>query len=122
MIDVSDGLASDLRRLIEMSEVGAFVELDKIPVSNAATLMQNLTPLQHALCDGEDFELLFTVKKDNESEFVAAWNKKFKLNLSRIGEITSNVGQLEQKDRSGITKPLELVGFDHFAGGDDETN
>jgi thiamine-monophosphate kinase len=64
MCDISDGLSADLNHILEESRCGAVLEMDAIPISAAAreiSLKSNKTPLQHALGDGEDFELVFTV-------------------------------------------------------------
>ncbi|HLG41918.1 MAG TPA: thiamine-phosphate kinase, partial [Planctomycetota bacterium] len=66
MIDISDGFALDLRRLCEASGVGARVDLSKLPVSAAAKRLARRTgrsALDHALHDGEDYELLYTARK-----------------------------------------------------------
>lgn len=62
MIDLSDGLATDVAKLCAESECGAVLWADGIPISDAARAMTGeLTPLEHALSDGEDFELAFAV-------------------------------------------------------------
>jgi len=63
-MDISDGLSVDLLRMCDASRCGAIVELDQIPISQAArqtTSVSGKSPLQHALGDGEDFELLLAV-------------------------------------------------------------
>ncbi|HEY2787652.1 MAG TPA: thiamine-phosphate kinase [Fimbriiglobus sp.] len=64
MIDVSDGLAADLSHVLEESRCGGVLHADAIPIAPAAherAQQTGKTPLQHALGDGEDFELIFTV-------------------------------------------------------------
>lgn len=62
MIDLSDGLAADLAKLCAESQCGAVLRADAIPLSAAAqTMRDGRSPLEHALGDGEDFELLFAV-------------------------------------------------------------
>ena len=65
MIDVSDGLASDLGHIVRDSDVGATLYEDKIPKSRKASLKE-------ALYDGEDYELLFTLsaKKAEETKII----------------------------------------------------
>ncbi len=62
MIDISDGLAADVHHLCEESRCGAALFAEAIPISDAArTMSDGRTPLEHALGDGEDFELAFAV-------------------------------------------------------------
>lgn len=115
MIDLSDGLASDLRHIMAMSNVGATINLNDIPVSEAAkSLSDGKTALEHALCDGEDFELLFTVGKTAEKKLIEQWPRNFKLECSRIGEITNTPGILNCIDQNGHCKEFSGHGFDHF--------
>jgi thiamine-monophosphate kinase len=62
MIDLSDGLSRDLANICSASNVGAEVESARIPVHEDAIAMRRdgHSPLEHALHDGEDYELLFT--------------------------------------------------------------
>ncbi len=65
--DISDGLALDLHHVATASRIGATIELDKIPVSEAAHELAKTTgraPVHHALGDGEDFELLLAIPKE----------------------------------------------------------
>src|SRR5919201_1105301 len=60
MIDVSDGLAADVAHLCEESRCGAVLRAEAVPVSDAArALNDGRSPLEHALADGEDVELVF---------------------------------------------------------------
>ena len=82
MIDLSDGLAGDLRHLLQRSSVGAEVLAGAIPISRAAQLQARAessakTPLLAALSDGEDFELLFTVAGRDAVPLLDAWKKQF---------------------------------------------
>lgn len=90
MMDLSDGIAKDLRAL---TPDGARAELNAaaIPISAAAKKMaraDNRPPLAHALGDGEDYELLFTVAaKTNPATFEKKWRARFpRVPLSRIGK------------------------------------
>ena len=117
MIDVSDGLAGDLRHILQSSQVGAELLARAIPVSRAAKLRaraQAKQPLLAALGDGEDFELLFTVASRDAVALLDGWKQKFpKLRLSCIGRITAERG-LKLRDKTGIHS-LETHGYVHFA-------
>src|SRR5580658_5099078 len=117
MIDVSDGLAGDLRHILQSSQVGAELLASAIPISRAAKLRAraNAKPaLLGALGDGEDFELLFTVASGQAVALMDAWKKQFpKLRLSCIGKITAEQG-LKLRDKTGV-RSLETHGYVHFA-------
>lgn len=115
MMDVSDGLATDLRRMMRASQAGAVLEADRIPVASAARrLRDRRSPLDHALADGEDFELLFAVPRRRAVAFESAWKRQFTLRCSRIGEVTSAPGTLDLATPER-RMPLLLRGYEHFA-------
>jgi len=98
MMDLSDGLASDLPRLAEASGCGFFLDDEAVPLNKGCTIGQ-------ALRDGEDYELLFAVPAVRADKLIAAWSSAFpKLALTRIGQLTS-----------GKIKPPADRGHDHFA-------
>jgi thiamine-monophosphate kinase len=110
MIDVSDGLSSDLARICGRSKVGAVLQAGRIPLS--PSLLKNAgrlgrTPLSYAISGGEDYELLFTVSRGKTAALRA-----LDIPLSEIGEITSGPG-LFVADEAGI-KPMKPEGYDHF--------
>ncbi len=119
MIDLSDGLAGDLRHLLGAGKVGAELLTSAIPVSRVARLQAaaeslKKTPLLAALTDGEDFELLFTAPSKDAVRLLDAWKKRFPgLRLSCIGKITAQPG-LKLRDKSGV-KSLTAHGYVHFA-------
>ena len=101
MMDLSDGLGSDLPRLAQASNCGFMVYEEKIPVTKGCTT-------QNALADGEDYELLFAIPAHDAKRLESAWKKKFpKLPLTRIGELFSN-RKLQIANRKSH-------GFDHYA-------
>lgn len=110
MIDVSDGLVADLYHILEESRCGAVLDADAIPVSAAAvSLGGDRTPLQRALGDGEDFELLFTVPATEGPPLVA--RPDLPVRVTRIGEIVEgSVCQLREK--SALTE-LPRLGWTH---------
>jgi thiamine-monophosphate kinase len=119
MVDLSDGLASDLRHIIHASHVGAELLASAIPVSREARLAAKghssaKPPMLAALTDGEDFELLFTLPASHAVPLVDAWKKEFPgLRLSCIGKITSGEG-VTIRDKDGV-RPLTVHGYTHFA-------
>jgi thiamine-monophosphate kinase len=118
MIDMSDGLAGDLRHILKASHVGAELLTTSIPISRAAKLASRAEspakpPLLAALTDGEDFELLFTVASKDAVTMLDAWKKEFpKLPLTCIGKITAGEG-ITLRDKSG-SRPLTAGGYEHF--------
>jgi thiamine-monophosphate kinase len=107
MIDISDGLATDLRHILEMSNAGAELETERIPISQDAAALEN------ALYDGEDFELLFTIPVGRQALFEEAWKKAFPLSCARIGKISAGSNIL-LRDAQGHPLPLARDGFEHF--------
>jgi thiamine-monophosphate kinase len=89
MIDLSDGLSSDLNRLCTSSNVGALIDSSVLPIDNHVTELcgrRALDPLQLALHGGEDFELLFTVRPGDAARLPRRVDG---VEIKRIGEITS---------------------------------
>ena len=119
MIDLSDGLAGDLRHILKASGVGAELLKTAVPVSRAAKLQaRTRTPAKAAfaaaLTDGEDFELLFTLAGGDAVNLLDAWKKKFPgLKLSCIGKIVA-AGGVTIRDQSG-TRTLSEHGYVHFS-------
>ena len=108
MIDVSDGVASEIGHICQESDVGAIIYADKIPMSkntiNDAKKL-NKNPIDFALYGGEDFELVFTADKSKLNQF-----KKYDVKV--IGEIVDKKYGIKLV-KGG--KKLNLGrGFDHF--------
>jgi thiamine-monophosphate kinase len=102
MIDLSDGLSRDLAHICEESGVGAMIEAACVPIhSDALTLAQRdgKSALEHALHDGEDYELLLTAPSGAE------------IGYQRIGQIVEGKSVLLLKD--GMRMPLEARGWEH---------
>ena len=114
MIDVSDGLVADLYHILEESNVGARLDESSIPISEAAaTITDDRSPLEHALGDGEDFELLFTVSQEDGKALVA--NNQLSIPLSHIGEIVSGDSCMLRSE-SGKETTLPRLGWSHNVG------
>ena len=122
MMDISDGLSTDLTRLCAASQVGARVWSDKIPTVEIPTrrsgkLIKSLNklridPLQLALNGGEDYELLFTVPPKNEKRLRQA--PEF-ADLTPIGKVERG-RKIVLVGEDGKTKPLVSGGWDPFRG------
>ena len=109
MMDLSDGLSSDLNRICSQSKVGAIIDANLIPVS--AEAKKGPDPFSAALNDGEDFELLFTLDQDNCDKLLRQWNDP--LPITRIGAIT-NTGKMQIKMPDGKITDLKSSGYDHL--------
>ncbi len=119
LLDLSDGLAGDLRHIVNASKVGAEILKSALPISRAAKLRAKESSTAKpaalaALTDGEDFELLFTIAGKNAVKLLDAWKKNFpETKLSCIGRIVAGEGIL-LRDKSGSHK-LNAHGYVHFA-------
>jgi thiamine-monophosphate kinase len=109
MIDISDGLSSDLNRICRASGVGAVIDAKQIPISNAAR--KNSRPLESALNDGEDFELLFTLSQRQCRRLLKRWDEP--VAITRIGTIT-RTRKLRIKRADGRLDVLQPKGYDHL--------
>jgi thiamine-monophosphate kinase len=115
MIDISDGLSSDLNHLCTESEVGAVIDSAAIPINPLVTELTGrraLDPLMLALHGGEDFELLFTVNPMNVSKLPRRVDG---VPVTRIGEIEAAADGVRVLEGSR-TWILEPGGWQHFKG------
>ncbi len=114
MIDLSDGLSSDLAHICEASGVGAKIRLQDLPMSDscrrlAATL--GVEPAAAALHGGEDYELLFTVRPD---AVAALGGSGFPFTVTEIGEILPAAAGMVVEHSDGRCEGLQTLGYDHF--------
>jgi thiamine-monophosphate kinase len=112
-MDISDGLALDASRLAEASGCGVALKLQDVPVSaNARELAAatGRTALEHALGDGEDFELLLTASPDVAERIVR--EQPLGIPVTRIGQCVAEPG-LWQVDEAGGLLPLMPMGYQH---------
>ncbi|HEV3469792.1 MAG TPA: AIR synthase-related protein, partial [Pyrinomonadaceae bacterium] len=111
MIDVSDGLSSDLAHLCRASRVGAHVESESLPVDSDLQALMPAEALALALDGGEDFELLFAARPRDAAKLPAEVGG---VPVTRIGEITAARGRITLLE-DGHARPLKPGGFDHFS-------
>ena len=107
MMDITDGLSADLNRICTQSSVGAIIEMEKLPVSDAAKKTDD--PFYAVFNDGEDFELLFTVGPD-EFEKLPRLDG---LQITRIGAVTESM-KMQSLWHNGRIIDIEAGGYDHL--------
>ena len=109
MCDISDGLTADLNHILEESRCGAVLQADAIPISATAkelSLRTGKSPLEHALSDGEDFELVFAVSPADGQKLLQG----SPVPVTRIGECIAVGFWLE---RNGKRDALQPAGWVH---------
>jgi thiamine-monophosphate kinase len=114
MIDISDGLSTDLSHILDESRIGAVIQTEAIPIARCVELFAagspDLDPFQLALHGGEEYELLFTCSPQNQAQ-IAELSRELGLSISRIGGIVADRGLwLEGK---GSRELVEPAGFEH---------
>ena len=113
MIDISDGFLQDLNHVLEESKVGARVYASQIPIATQARMLSDKdkhSPLEHALSDGEDFELLFTTRKRKiPGSFLGT-------KITWVGEIVSQARGLSLFESPQNLKKVKISkkGYVHF--------
>ncbi len=114
MMDVSDGIASDLKRICEESNCGVEIYLEKLPISEELKLESkrlSFDALNMALIGGEDYCLLFTAEPAVCNKLTLEFQEKFKRPIYEIGKITDKGFIYLQNGK--VTKPPPR-GFEHF--------
>jgi thiamine-monophosphate kinase len=110
MIDISDGLAADVNHLCQESGCGAVLHAERIPIAaEARALGDGRLPLEHALGDGEDFELAFAVAADDGRALLAT-QPVYGITLAHVGEFVESGLWLEE---AGVRRPLQPLGYVH---------
>jgi len=118
MIDISDGLASEVHHICEASGTGARLYVRNIPISdNVHRVAEHIGKKSHdfALYGGEDYELLFTCQPDKVSLLAEDILKDCGTPLTTVGQIMEMSHSITMEDTSGRIVPLEPRGYDHFA-------
>lgn len=113
MIDISDGLSSEIKHLCDQSKLGVELYEDKIPIDPTTIQLAvdfNLNPTLSALSGGEDYELLFTISMDDFD------NIKGNPNLTVIGHMTAENAGMHLVTKDGASIELKAQGWDgmHF--------
>ncbi|NLG83207.1 MAG: thiamine-phosphate kinase [Firmicutes bacterium] len=117
MIDISDGLASEVHHICGESGVGAVLRAEKIPIGRAtreAARLLGRAPLDLALYGGEDYELLFSLPPERAEETASLLRRKTGTAVSIIGECRPREECIRLSYPSGESVPLSPGGFDHF--------
>ncbi|MDH5509412.1 MAG: thiamine-phosphate kinase [Nitrospinota bacterium] len=116
MIDISDGVALDFRRLIQASDTGGRLWLEKFPISAEAMAVVSRNGEEEALCrmmtGGEDYELLFTVRPAKSASLERLIRNR-KMVAHKIGEITREKGKLEIFGKEGKRVDFQVEGWLH---------
>ena len=116
LIDLSDGLSSDLAHVCEASGVGALLHAELIPVGDETRRVARalgLNPLTTALHGGEDFELCVTAPPDAATPLEQGFRQQFDCPLTRIGTIQAGAG-MTLRHPDGNEESLAAGGYDHF--------
>ena len=118
MIDISDGLAADLGHILEQSQCGAEIFIDRLPMNDYCTSVAeylNKSAIDMVLYGGEDYELCFTTSPGTiTGQLRDRIESSSGTNLHMIGRITEKSGSLELIDVDGKSSKLDTRGFDHF--------
>lgn len=117
MMDISDGISSDLMHILDASAKSAQVHTEKLPISSSlrnAAIKNNWDPIELASSGGEDYELLFTFDAKDFGRLKKEYKTHFSEELHIIGEIKE--GQAEIKwFNNGKNITINKNGFNHFA-------
>lgn len=115
MMDVSDGIDSDLKRIMDQSSCGVEISLEKLPLSPELikyTTCHSLSPYEFAASSGEDYCLLFTLEPNALEQTQNDFEKEFKRPFYVIGKI--NPEKTFKYFLHGKLTQLQKIGFDHF--------
>lgn len=110
MIDISDGLSSDLLHICRASDVGAYIEEKNLPIAQETQVKAidfKLPPTTCALHGGEDYELLFTIKPEDAAKI------RYNMDLRIIGEIVKPEDGINLHTSGGSIKELIAQGWRH---------
>lgn len=117
MIDISDGLASDLKHICDDSNVGAEIFEKNIPFAEKMNELANRiskNKIELALHGGEDYELLFTIKADTPTQIIEKIANETKTKITEIGKILSKEEGFKLINEEDQRIALRTKGWDHF--------
>ena len=109
MMDISDGLASEIKHICKQSDVGATLYEDKIPIDQTTwdtARSFNMDPTTYAMNGGDDYELLFTIDTDDYEKI------KNLADISVIGHITAASAGINLISKNNVSAPIEAQGWD----------
>jgi thiamine-monophosphate kinase len=114
MIDISDGLSTDLWHILEESRRGAVIHASAIPIAQCvrslASEAKGIDPLRLALHGGEEYELLFTARPEDHQR-IAELSTVSGVEITAVGEIVERKGL--QLEREGALEPVQPAGYEH---------
>lgn len=115
MIDISDGLSSDLWHILDESSVGAMLSASSIPIAECvksiAAVQPEIDPVSLALNGGEEYELLFTARPENQQRVMSA-AKTLNAQITPIGYIVEDKGL--NLEHNGIIDSIRPLGYQHL--------
>lgn len=116
MIDISDGLSSDLYNLCQASRVGAVIYESSVPFDQTLLtfVRDRRKALKMALSGGEDYCLLLTIPGQKSKQAVRRFQRKFSRQLFKIGEIVPKKEGIHLVSRRGKMRMLSRSGYEHF--------
>ena len=117
MMDISDGIASDLKHILKASKKSAFIDLDKLPISNQLREISNqynFDSVELATSGGEDYRLLITINKNRFDEIAKTYKVKFSSELHAIGTIKKETEEIITWTKNGNPVSELKGGFNHF--------
>ncbi|MDI6767391.1 MAG: thiamine-phosphate kinase [Bacteroidota bacterium] len=112
MIDISDGLASEIHHICNNNEVGAMIHEQNIPIEAVTQKIAGEfteSPFDYSLYGGEEYELLFTISEEEYSKL-----EKLTTDITIIGRVTEKEKGIILVREQGEEEPLRFVGWDHF--------